>query len=112
VEPPDERIYDELIPLVQAHAKGESIYAAPDCPEVYFLSGLPSPMRHYFEYAEDPVGLSERTLGRIERLEVNVVAINESPRFSAPMPADLLSELEKRFPYFRNLGKFQVRWRK
>src|SRR5439155_25723243 len=43
VQPSDALLYDELIPLVQSHAAGKFIYAAPDCPEVYFLSGLQNP---------------------------------------------------------------------
>jgi hypothetical protein len=111
VESTDAHLYEELIPLVQSHAEGEFIYAVPDCPEVYFLSGLKSPMRHYFDYADDPAGHTERTLYVLENLGVNVVAISKDPEFSGPMSPDLKGALEKRYPHFAELERFQVRWK-
>jgi len=111
VEPNDARLYEELIPLLQRHAEGKFIYAAPDCPEVYFLSGLQSPTRHYFEFAEDPVGHTERTLNTLERLNVNVVAINKQPQFSGLLAKDLQAALERRYPHSEDLGHFEVRWK-
>ena len=112
VQPNDALRYDELIPLVQSHAVGKFIYAAPDCPEVYFLSGLRSPTRHYFDFAEDPVGHTTRILHALESLNVNVVAIYKHPEFSGPMPPDLQEALEKRYPHAAELDRFQVRWKK
>jgi hypothetical protein len=111
VESSDAKLYEELIPLLQAHASGRFIYAAPDCPEVYFLSGLKSPTRHFFYTAEDPIGHTQRTLQAMEELGVNVVAISKRPQFSAPLSADLHAALEKRYPYVAELSTFQVRWR-
>jgi hypothetical protein len=112
VQPDDALLYDELIPLVQSHAAGKFIYAAPDCPEVYFLSGLQNPTRHYFDFAEDPVGHTTRILHALESLNVNVVAIHKDPEFSGPMPPDLQEALEKRYPHSAELDRFQVRWKK
>jgi len=39
----DATLYEELIPFVQRLADGQAIVAAPDCPEVYFLSGFTNP---------------------------------------------------------------------
>jgi hypothetical protein len=111
VESSDARLYNELIPLLQRHAAGKFIYAAPDSPEVYFLSGLESPTRHYFDYAEDARDYAKRTLSALDRLNVNVVAINGKPQFSGPMSPALHEALEERFPYSAELGKFQVRWK-
>jgi hypothetical protein len=111
VESSDARLYNELIPLVQLHAAGKFMYAAPDCPEVYFLSGLESPTRHYFDYAEDPRDYAKRTLSALDTLNVNIVAINSSPQFSGPMSPALYGALEERFPNSAEIGKFQVRWK-
>jgi hypothetical protein len=111
VEASDARVYEELIPLVQSHAAGKFIYAAPDCPEVYFLSGLKSPTRHYFDTAEDPVDQTARTLRLIENLHVNVVAINKEAQFSGQLSTELQSALEQRYPHFKDLGHFEVRWK-
>jgi hypothetical protein len=111
VEATDAQTYEQIIPLVESHAAGRYIYAAPDCPEVYFLSGLQSPSRHYFEYPKDQAAHTAEVLRKIENLKVNVVAINGNPRFSGPMSLDLRSELERRFPNSAEMGKFTVRWK-
>jgi hypothetical protein len=112
VESSDAQLYEELIPLVRAHAQGNFIYAAPDCPEVYFLSGLKSPARHYFDFAEAPVGHAEGIMYQLDRLNVNVVTISSNSQFSGSMAADLRSALEQRYPHFEGVGKFQVRWKR
>jgi hypothetical protein len=111
VESSDAKLYEELIPLLQAHASGRFIYATPDCPEVYFLSGLRSPTRHFFDAAEDTNSQSERTLKAIERLNVNVIAISKHPQFSGPLSPDLQGALERRYPNTAEVGTFQVRWK-
>ena len=110
VDPGDARLYDELIPLVQSHAGGEFAYAAPDCPEVYFLSGLRSPSRHYFDFAEDQVPVG-RMLAEFDTRRVNVVVIDRNPRVSGPMSGELRQALAQRYPHARDLGAFEVRWR-
>jgi len=104
------KTYEDTIRLVEGHAKGEFAYAVPDCPEIYFLGGLKSPSRHYFEYAEedDSVPAALRT---IERLKIKVVAINRDPLFSPMISQELESELEKLFPHSAETGKFTVRWK-
>jgi hypothetical protein len=104
------KIYEETIHLVEVHAKGEFAYAVPDCPEIYFLSGLKSPSRHYFEYAEENDSVSG-TLRTIERLQVNVIAINRKPSFSPRMSQEMENELAKRFPHSAETEKFTVRWK-
>ena len=111
VEAGDAHLYDQLIPLVQEHAQGKFMYAAPDCPEVYFFSGLKSPSRHYFDFAEDPQGHTTLVLQELESLNVNVVAIKRNPRTSAPMAPELQSALELRYPHSEAVGLFQVRWK-
>jgi hypothetical protein len=111
IESNDVQLYENLILLVQTHTTGKFIYAAPDCPEVYFLSGLKSPTRHFFDTAEDPIGHTQRILQAIEELNVNVVAISKYRQFSSAMSPDLQGALEKRYPNSANLSTFQVRWR-
>jgi hypothetical protein len=111
VDPSDAQLYEELIPLVQSHAGGKFVYAAPDCPEVNFLSGLPSPLRTALDFSEDPLGHAERILRAIDNLEINVVAINLNPKHSSPMDAELKHALDLRFPHSSEIGYFQVRWK-
>ena len=71
--------------------------------------GLENPARHYFDCAEDPRDFTKRTLSALERLDVNIIAINRNPQFSGPMPPDLYGALEARFPDPDEIGKFEVR---
>jgi len=72
VAPGEAQEYERLIPLVQDHAAGEYIYAAPDCPEVYFLSGLRNPTRNLFDFLDEP---AERTGGVLTALETHHVKV-------------------------------------
>lgn len=103
--------YQTLIPLVQRHAQGRYIYAAPDCPEVYFLSGLKNPTRTIFDFFDNPSGHTQRIMSEIEGHSVNEVVILADPPFSPPVPPDLRRELEQRFRNRSYAGHFEVRWK-
>jgi hypothetical protein len=111
IEADDAQLYERLIPLIQEHASGRYAYAAPDCPEVYFLSGLRNPTRTIFDFSDNPVGRTASILSAIERNQVNVVAILTKPPFSQPLAPDLHAELRKRFPNSETVERFEVRWR-
>jgi hypothetical protein len=111
VESSDAQLYERLVSVLQSHASGGFVYAAPDCPQVYFLSGFKSPTRHSFEFAEDTIGNITQILHTLDGLNVNVVAINGDPQFSGPMSPALYGALEERFPHSADIGKFQVRWK-
>jgi len=104
-------VYERLIPLLQAHASGQFIYAAPDCPEVYFLAGLKNPTRTMFDFFDEPTGHEERILNAIESHNVKVVAINQEPPFSLEINDAVDEVLEARFPYSKRVENFEVRWR-
>lgn len=103
--------YEQLVAVLKARSGGEYIYATPDCPEVYFLSGLKNPTRTLFDFFDDPAGRTDRILSALERYGVNVVAINELPSFSGAIEPDLAAALAGRFPHTTGIGKFTVRWR-
>ena len=114
VDPLEAQVYEELIPLVQSHAVGSYIYAAPDCPEIYFLSGLQNPTRTLFDFLDHSTDVGDRTeqiLSTLESHQVNVVAINKAPSFSRSMYPILRQTLEERYPYSAEMGHFQVRWK-
>jgi hypothetical protein len=111
VDARDAHMYEELIPLVQAHAKGEYIYAAPDSPQLYFLSGLRSPSRHFYGLAEDTQESTQSILQTIDRFNINLVAIYRGPRFSQSMLPGLQEALEKRYPHSSEIDWFAVRWK-
>ena len=110
IDPGEAQLYQRMIPLIQAHAIGEYMYAAPDCPEVYFLSGLQNPTRTLFDFFDDPTDRTERILSALENRHVNVVAIKRWPSFSRPMSNDLERAIEERFPHSTDVGLFVIRW--
>ena len=46
--------YERLVAELRAHASSGYMYATPDCPEVYFLSGLRNPTRTFFDFFDEP----------------------------------------------------------
>jgi hypothetical protein len=103
--------YRRLIPVLRARARGGYVWASPDCPEVYFLSGLRNPTRTLFDFFDDPAGRTARVLRALEQHDVRVVVLNARPAFSQPLADDLVTELERRYPFAGNIGVFHVRWR-
>jgi Dolichyl-phosphate-mannose-protein mannosyltransferase len=112
---PAEQEYARLIPLIRAHARGPYIYAAPDCPEVYFLSGFRNPTRTIFEFRDpdflDVPARTERVLRAIGEHNVSVVVILDKPQFSGPLPVGLRAALDAQFPQSARADQFEVRWR-
>ena len=107
VYPEQAHLYQELIPVILAHAVGAYTYATPDCPEVYYLSGLLNPTRTQYDFFDDTENRTRRILGILENHNVNVVVINEEPAFSQPVPAALLEALDERFTHSTDIGHFE-----
>jgi len=103
--------YDSLVGLLQAHASGGYVYAAPDCPEVAFLAGLKNPTRTIWEFLSDTAGRTGRVLEALDDRAVTAVAIKQLPPFSGALPPDLLDSLAARYPRQAVLDRFVVRWR-
>ncbi|HEX5409138.1 MAG TPA: glycosyltransferase family 39 protein [Gemmatimonadaceae bacterium] len=111
VSPNSQLQYEALIPLVRARARSSYIYCTPDCPEVYFLAGLRNPTRTIFDFFDEPVDRTTRIMRTLAEHDVHVVSLNQNPEFSGPVPQDLESALEARFPQHSRIGNFIVRWR-
>lgn len=104
-------LYGELIPLLRAHARGGYTWAAPDCPEIYFLAGLQNPTRSQFDFFDEPAGQTKRVLAALEQHGITAIVMNSRPQFSPQVSDELRAELERRFPNATSVGKFQLRWR-
>ncbi|MEP7306005.1 MAG: hypothetical protein ABJA98_10855 [Acidobacteriota bacterium] len=106
----EKRDYEALVRVIQQHAAGGIIYAGPDCPEVYFLSGFKNPTRTFFEFL-DP---QEDDLHMIARLvsqrRGRVAVINTDPEFSPPLSRDAQALLERQLPASERVGRFVVRY--
>ena len=103
--------YRQLIPLLRSRARGGYTWASPDCPEIYFLSGLKNPTRSLFDFFDDTTGRTDRVLQALERHGVTVVVLNARAAFSSTLTDDLVAAIEKRYPFATNIGPFHVRWR-
>jgi hypothetical protein len=104
-------VYQHLVPMLQQRARGGYIWASPDAPELYFLTGLRNPTRSLFDFFDDTTGRTARVLAALDARGVTVVALNARPAFSPAIPDDLVGALEARYPYAANVGPYQVRWR-
>jgi len=112
------RLYDadakentDLVKVVAQHARGNYIYASPDCPQVYFLSGFRNPTRSMFDFLDEPTGRTQRILDAIHTRDVNLVVINLAPGFSGPVPQDLRETLDREFPERALTPNYEVRWK-
>ncbi|UCF18875.1 MAG: glycosyltransferase family 39 protein [Gemmatimonadota bacterium] len=103
--------YEAIVSILHANATGEYIYAAPDCPEVYFLSGLRNPTRTLFDFFDDPNRRMSEIENALDRHRVRFVVLNMNPDFSGGIKPELLKSLEVRYPEATKVGKFVVRWR-
>jgi hypothetical protein len=113
LEVPDQeaRIYEGVVRRVWQHASpGDSIYAAPDCPEVYFLAGMKNPTRALFDFFDPSFADRELLLRKLEENRVKVVVLNLKPSFSPTPGADLQATLARRYPDSERVGKFVVMW--
>lgn len=105
------RTYETLGAIIRQHARGEYIFATPDCPEVYFLCGFRNPMRFFFDYRDEPRGRTQRILQTIRDRHINLIVINSRPIFSSYVSPDLRSAFEQEFPNRADAGSFEVRWK-
>jgi dolichyl-phosphate-mannose-protein mannosyltransferase len=111
--PPDDAFeYLGVVSAIRSRVRaGEYMYATPDCPEVYFLSGTRNPSGDLYEFLRGPRRPVTDTLELIEHHHVNLIVINRAPHFSGPIDPALQTALESRFPHSLVVGRFVVRWR-
>jgi hypothetical protein len=104
--------YAELITFVKNLAGGKPILAAPDCPEIYFLSGAKNPTPVLYDSLEDPRNYERDIQAVLNRPNfLKVVVVNDAA-VSAVYQSQLLHSLVvARFPSSRRIGSFTVYWR-
>jgi hypothetical protein len=111
VSPKTATTYETLGRVIKDHARGEYLYATPDCPEINFLYDFRNPTRTLFEFVDDPIGRTNRILNALRVRDVNIIVINQQPDFSHAVAPDLLAALEKEYPEQQEVGHFVVRWK-
>ena len=104
--------YQQLIPFVSGLAHGQTILAAPDCPEVYFLSASKNPTPFLFDFLHDPNEYRQAIESLLSRPDlVKVVVLKPRPSFSTRFVPILQSAVHGKFAESRKIGDFEVYWR-
>ncbi len=107
----DKEDYEALVELVDSLDPGPTIYAGPDSPEVYFLTGRINPTPTLYELLADDEGEGAADLMRaLESENVRLIVVRPVPLFSSPLDTGLITELERRYPSARQIGRFLVAW--
>ena len=108
----DKIVYEGVISTLRARQPGLYTYAAPDCPEIYFLSGLKNPTRILFDFLREGPTRGREVIELLETHRINAAVINREPEFSGNLNADVIAALRKDLPYSAEVGQFEVRWRR
>jgi hypothetical protein len=111
--------YERVVAEVQRHAGNSPIYAGPDSPGLYFLTGHQNPTRIYLDFLSGKDAEPQRILQAIDANQVQTVVINHggSPADpaaynpSGPPSPELLQGLRQRFPQSTVIGFYEIRWR-
>jgi len=106
----DKSDYETVFAIV-SRMGGTALYAGPDAPEVYFLTGRVNLTPTLYDLLDDAHLREARVLAATARSDVPAIVIRPRPLFSAPLSEELIEELERRFPHGRQVGRFIVAWR-
>lgn len=102
---------ERMAAYVDAFAGSDYIFAFPDAPDVYFLTGKKNPTRSLFDFFDRRPERVPRILRALVADSVNLVVVNESPvAFSRP-PQALRDTLDVLYPRSARVGRFLIRWR-
>ncbi|MFB3915986.1 MAG: hypothetical protein ACE14M_04615 [Terriglobales bacterium] len=100
-------LFENVVALAQERSTNGLLLASPECPELYFLSGLRNPTRN-------DSFIAPRDLLRVaQEHEVNVIVLNERAFFGrGAITPGLLAELGRQYPHTAAVGRYQVYWRR
>ena len=107
----DSAKYTDILRLVTEHRGTGTVYAGPELPEIYFLSGAHSPLREVYRFL--PAGTVDSTQMALsfDVRAANIVLINHAPLFLDPIPPSVLAWLAIRYPESTRIGTIEARWR-
>lgn len=111
VDPQSTAVYNVLIPLVREHAGTGDIYAAPDCPEVYFLSGYRNLTPDVYDFLRPESRNTRAILALIANPHIRVVVVNTRPPLSPALPHEVMIAIAREFPQGEMISAFEIRWR-
>ncbi|MGA7137001.1 MAG: glycosyltransferase family 39 protein [Terriglobales bacterium] len=101
------QIYEAAIRTVLEHAGSGPVLATPECPEVYFLSGLNNPTN-----TDGALSANDILRAIQNNDDMTVVVINDSSVFAqSTLTPELIGAVSTRFPQRVRIGKYWVFWR-
>ncbi len=111
VQPLQSVVYEDIITLVREKAAGRPIWAGPDAPEIYFLSGLPNRTRTFFEFLDPPEQNARPLRERLDAMGAAVAVVKLRPDFWARPTKATIDSLVPSFPHQRTFIDYVVLWR-
>lgn len=111
VDPSSAAVYNKVVSLIREHAGAGEIYAGPDCPEIYFLSGHRNVTPDIYDFLDPRADAPPRILRILANPEIRVVVVNSVPPLSAPLAESLREEIARSFPSSELIGHFEIYWR-
>jgi hypothetical protein len=105
--------YENVVHQILLHAGDAPIYAGPDAPELYFLTGHTNPTPNLFEFTAGEDAKPDRILAAIDASGVRTVVVNHGGPFnpSGPPSPALLRGLRGRVSETGMIGRFEIRWK-
>jgi len=101
------QMYEAAIRSVLEHAGTGPVLATPECPEVYFLSGLNNPTKN-----DGALSANDMLHAIQENDAMNVVVINALSVFSqSTLTPELIRTVSMHFPQRVQIGKYWIFWR-
>jgi Dolichyl-phosphate-mannose-protein mannosyltransferase len=104
--PAKHAFYVELVDHLEEYS-GSPIYAGPDSPEVYFLSGTANPTPVLFDFLAESWRIGELDAA-VRDGELSAVVVNRSPDFSPQLPQRFVDIVETEYPDRSSFGWFDV----
>jgi hypothetical protein len=104
--------FAELIPFVKKIAGQSAIFAGPDSPEVYFLTGFKNQTPFLFDSIKDPNDYEREVRSLFENSDsIKVAVLNDTLGSATHQLLVLRSIVMPRFPQSHKIGSFTVYWR-
>ncbi len=103
--------YNGLVPRAIEVAAGRPIYAGPDLPQVYALSGLEPVAPVFFDFLTTRFKYRDLP-GLLNAKGAKAIVIDREPEFSDPIPASTMDTLQRMFPISETFGNLELRWKK
>lgn len=102
--------YEELVRTVETLGKDRTLWAGPDAPEVYFLSGVKNRTRTLFDFLDAEAGTVSLP-ERVRAANATLVVLKLEPDFSPQPDHRTVTALRADFPNMSIVSGFLVFWR-